>query len=344
MKSMIAALRRQAMIGGSPGSGDGTTIKNQDKTITENGQYSADSGYTGLGTVTVAVPEEEPKLQDKEVTANGAYTADAGYDGLGEVVVNVEAAAAEPVISPLEVTENGTYEAPEGVDGYSPVTVNVAGGEGSVDYFVALLTGQTFSYSNDEIQTVVGNACSYCKTLTSVNLPNASDVGDSAFSGCAALVSVRLDSVTQLTNRVFSSCTSLTDVYVPLLEKMYNYTFYNDTALKKLDLPNLKSLGTYALSGCTALRTLILRRAEGICELTGATALKKTPFYEGDVGGKLLVPSALVTTYQEATNWSTIYSYGTSKFLALEDYTVDGTTTGEIDWDKLNALDEETSA
>ena len=38
------------------GGGSGTTIKNQDKQITENGTYTADVGYTGLGTVTVNVP------------------------------------------------------------------------------------------------------------------------------------------------------------------------------------------------------------------------------------------------------------------------------------------------
>ena len=36
----------------------GQQINNQDKTITENGQYTADSGYTGLGTVIVNVPQE----------------------------------------------------------------------------------------------------------------------------------------------------------------------------------------------------------------------------------------------------------------------------------------------
>jgi hypothetical protein len=72
-----------------PGGGSGEVIRNQNKTITENGQYQADSGYTGLGTVTVAVPETKPVLQDKELTENGAYTADEGFDGLGEVVVNV---------------------------------------------------------------------------------------------------------------------------------------------------------------------------------------------------------------------------------------------------------------
>ena len=35
--------------------GGGTPINNQDKTITENGTYTADEGYTGLGTVTVDV-------------------------------------------------------------------------------------------------------------------------------------------------------------------------------------------------------------------------------------------------------------------------------------------------
>ena len=37
------------------GGGGGVTINNQNKTITENGTYTADEGYTGLGTVTVDV-------------------------------------------------------------------------------------------------------------------------------------------------------------------------------------------------------------------------------------------------------------------------------------------------
>ena len=38
---------------------DETEISLQDKIVTENGTYTADSGYDGLGTVTVAVPEIE---------------------------------------------------------------------------------------------------------------------------------------------------------------------------------------------------------------------------------------------------------------------------------------------
>lgn len=60
----------------SPGGGSGVVIKNQNKTVTENGTYRADAGYTGLGTVTVNVP-----------------------------IPDVDAAIAEV----LEAIENGTY-------------------------------------------------------------------------------------------------------------------------------------------------------------------------------------------------------------------------------------------
>ena len=61
----------------------------QNKTVTENGSYSADSGYDGLGTVIVNVSGGQINNQDKTVIENGVYTADSGYTGLGEVTVNV---------------------------------------------------------------------------------------------------------------------------------------------------------------------------------------------------------------------------------------------------------------
>lgn len=67
----------------------GQQINNQDKTVTQNGQYTADQGYTGLGTVTVNVPSQQINNQDKTITQNGVYTADSGYTGLGQVDVNV---------------------------------------------------------------------------------------------------------------------------------------------------------------------------------------------------------------------------------------------------------------
>lgn len=67
----------------------GEEIILQDKTITENGEYTADDGYDALNKVIVNVPTTEVTLQDKTITENGTYTADDGFAGLGKVIVDV---------------------------------------------------------------------------------------------------------------------------------------------------------------------------------------------------------------------------------------------------------------
>lgn len=168
--------------GGSGGSGGGGSVRLQNKTFNANGTYKADAGYDGLGTVKVAVPEEEAVLQDKTITANGTYTADAEYDGLGTVRVDVEAklqdktATAngsytadsgfdglgtvvvsvpekEAVLEDKTITENGTYTAAAGYDGFGTVTVDVAGsggsdedwiiGDGNTHLWISLPEGRT---------------------------------------------------------------------------------------------------------------------------------------------------------------------------------------------------------
>ena len=54
-------LKKDVIVLGVTGTyeGGGQEINNQDKTITENGVYTADSGYTGLGEVTVNVTDSE---------------------------------------------------------------------------------------------------------------------------------------------------------------------------------------------------------------------------------------------------------------------------------------------
>lgn len=62
----------------------GSTINNQDKTITQNGTYMADSGYTGLGQVTVNV--SGPDLSDATITAQDVIKDKIAYGANGRIV------------------------------------------------------------------------------------------------------------------------------------------------------------------------------------------------------------------------------------------------------------------
>lgn len=53
--------------------------------ITSNGTYDV----TEKASAIVSIPEKQIVLQDKTIEANGTYSADSGYDGLGQVTVNV---------------------------------------------------------------------------------------------------------------------------------------------------------------------------------------------------------------------------------------------------------------
>lgn len=69
------------------------------------------------------------------------------------------------------------------------------------------------------------------------------------------------------------------------------------------------TLATNCLSGCAALNHVILRGSP-ITVLANINAFSNTPFASGKAGGTLYVPSALISSYQSATNWSTIFGYG----------------------------------
>ena len=80
----------------------------QDKTITENGTYSADSGNAGLGEVTVAVPLEANKAVS--ITENGTVEIEpsSGKTAMEKVTATVAIPLEEN--KAVEITENGTVE------------------------------------------------------------------------------------------------------------------------------------------------------------------------------------------------------------------------------------------
>lgn len=114
-----------------------------------------------------------------------------------------------------------------------------------------------------------------------------------------------------------------------LLTSIGRWSFFRCTKLVAADFPNLSgSIALEAFEGCAALTALILRNNQ-IVSLAATSAFRSTPIASGT--GYIYAPSALIDSYKAATNWST----HADQFRALEDYTVDGTTTGDLDETKI---------
>ena len=138
------------------------------------------------------------------------------------------------------------------------------------------------------------------------------------------------DRVTSVGDLSFVDLPKLTSFKSATAEIFGDGSFARCYALTTIDLYCLTHAGSNTFHNCHSLQIIILR-GDAVCYL------KDRVFYDTPIAsgtGYIYVPRALIEDYKVATNWS-VYA---DQFRALEDYTVDGTTTGELDWDKITAM------
>lgn len=208
-------------------------------------------------------------------------------------------------------------------------------------------------YKENRVTKVGDYAFDGCNQLETVDLPNATTIGVNAFQGCTALSSVNIPKVSVLGKDAFRKCSGITgELCLPELVSITNTYTFSECGMTSVTLPKCTNLGArHTFSYCPNLSrvdlfvvqtldaetflssknlsTVIIRNTETVCSLGNTDALAGTPVASG--AGYIYVPSALLADYQAATNWSTY----ADQFRALEDYTVDGTTTGELDETKI---------
>lgn len=171
--------------------------------------------------------------------------------------------------------------------------------------------------------------------LTVVDAPLVESIGTNCFQYSKALTSANYPLLTKLNNYVFGDCSALSEVHLPNITSVGNSALLG-TAVEILDFPKVTSIGSQAFQSCSKLKLLVLR-AEQVVSLSNYNAFKYT-LLETNNGASfnVLVPSSVKSKYPSATNWSTFPNY--TVFKVLEDYTVDGTATGELDPEKIAAL------
>lgn len=182
--------------------------------------------------------------------------------------------------------------------------------------------------ADENVKTIGMYSFSTCKALTTVNFPGATEIGIHAFEYCTALKTISFPSLTLIQQFAFEECSALTAIRFPMLETIKKTAFVKCYALTTADFFALTSIENYVFNVCSKLKTLILRGAT-MCTAGGSGLLDGTLIANGT--GYIYVPRALVDTYKAASNWSNF----AAQFRALEDYTVDGTTTGELDTTKI---------
>lgn len=162
-------------------------------------------------------------------------------------------------------------------------------------------------------------------SLTSVSFPDAIGLGgNNQFYGCTSLTSASFPNVVtsyfnyaKLGNSMFRGCTSLTNVNLRNLDRAAENMFYGCSALTTLEFNAITYIYASAFARCSNLATLIIR-SNNVPTLTDVNAFTGTPFGSGGSGGTIYVPSDLISSYQSASNWSTLHGYGTVTWTAIE--------------------------
>ena len=112
--------------------------------------------------------------------------------------------------------------------------------------------------------TIIGDkAFSMITTLTSVDFPKASTIGESAFTA-TGLTSVSFPEATHIGDNVFSVCNSLTSVYLPKVTSLGNTNFISSTAPLVITFGSAApTVGTNTFQYIAASKTVTIRVPRG---------------------------------------------------------------------------------
>ena len=301
---------------------------------------SEDCGVDGLVSKDsdgyIVIPEEliaEIKLQGKTATPTEEYQAiypDSGYDGLEYVGVDPIPSAYADVTDTTavatDVAAGKIFYTSEGVR----TSGTASGGGGGIS------ADDIASHSVEDITLTVSRIqehAFYGQAIKTISAPNVTQIDANAFSHCTSLKSVIFPEVVTFSgagtfNYAGASSMAATNCILvfPKLNLGNVRASFDRGYFLAVDIgPNTAKLYNdtfYHSSGKQTVGTLILRRTAEIVTASTLDTIKGLR--------DVYVPSALITQYEAAKNWSTRVSDGYITFHAIEgsqyeNYYADGT-------------------
>lgn len=216
--------------------------------------------------------------------------------------------------------------------------------------------GERKLYSSGSLETLSLENCTdfeyysvqSCPNLTTLYVPNATKLGGSCFANNPKIANdIHIKAMATVRagwgpGAFFEGDSSIKKIVVEgHIEVGGDYAFRGCTSLEILDMGDSSARFVARYNGLTNdsnLRTIIIRKANAVKQLIHTQCFSGTPFWSGGVGGTIYIPKVLYDElgtgssldYQSATNWATIYGYGTITWAQIEGseyehYYVDGT-------------------
>lgn len=188
------------------------------------------------------------------------------------------------------------------------------------------------TFEDDSITALRANALREKTNLKTLSLPNCETIGQRAIGDCTLLRNVNVDKVKTMIAQGFYGCINLRELRLPSANDSVGSEFlYGARGIIHIDLGECTVFGANSILNYVC-DDLVLRRTSDVVRMGHPTG------YSANKRGHVYVPRNLISAYQSASNWSTCYANQSDLFRALEDYTVDGTTTGELDQSLANPI------
>ncbi len=226
-------------------------------TLGSNVFKTYNNGYVNLGCA-IYVPAESVET----------YKAAENWSSYKSRIVGYDVETGEVFVSQIKYTSTTKVET------YTPSAFNVAIISNGWDE----TTSEGVITFNGELTTIGDKAFYYCRSLTSVTIPDSvTTIGNEAFYQCHSLTSVTIpDSVTTIGDYAFYYCTSLTSVTIP---------------------DSVTTIGEGAFYYCSSL-TIVY------CKATTPPTLSYDTFYALPNACQIYVPTESEDVYKEDAGWS----------------------------------------
>lgn len=292
----------------------------------EKQEIVADHPYDGLSKV--IVKGYVPKVENKTITQNGVYSAEEeGLDGYDIVKVETRGGDipdnAKIILSNYD--ENGyPTKAVVAETNYNKARYLFR----NDSYYGGIFANLEEIVMNNEWTTIPEYMCHYCTKLKTINIPNSITIFENyCFYNCNLLELSELPSgTTKIGNYCFGFCTPITISTLPNTITSLGSDCFRRTGVTISELPSgvanipsgcfrdcknmteitclgaISVISGWSFNGCTNLEKLVISNNTTVPKLQNTNAFNGTKIASGT--GYIYVPDDLVESFKTATNWS----------------------------------------